>query len=135
MPADPNQGATTVKKSTQYKNQYRLIKRQKEQSEDAQINPGNKNISANSSIPNNNTNKNNNNNYKNSNRAERKPKMIYPPCDTCGKSYHSTKKCYYGPIAVNRPLLRQRRLGRQNQVQEGAIKKTRMKLVRLQPGL
>ena len=92
---DPNQRATTVK-NRHYRNQYRLLKRQKQQSEDTQNNPGNKNSGANTSIPTNNTNKNihNNNNYKNSNRAKRKPKIVYPPCETCQKTNHSTEKCF-----------------------------------------
>ena len=64
------------KKPRHYKNQCRLLKRQKEQSEDTPNNPANKNSGANTSIPNKNSNKNNNNNYKNSNRAKRKPKKI-----------------------------------------------------------
>ena len=61
-PTDPNQSATTLKKPAQYRNQCRLLKRQKEQSEDTPKNPRNKNSGANTSLPNNNTNKNNNNN-------------------------------------------------------------------------
>ena len=71
------------KKPGQYRNQCHLLKRQKEQSDDTQNNPGNENSGGNNSIPNNNTNKNNkNNNYKNSDRAERKPKIVYPPYET-----------------------------------------------------
>ena len=44
-----------------YRNQCRLLKRQKEQSENTQSNPGNENSGASKSIPNNNTNKKNNN--------------------------------------------------------------------------
>ena len=93
------------KKPGHYRNQCRLLKWQKEQSEDTKNSPGNKNSGANNSIPNNNTNKNNNNNnnYRNRHRAEIKPKTIYPPCETCGKTNHSTEKCYYGAILANRP--------------------------------
>ena len=102
------------------KNQSRLLKRQKDQSEDTQSNPRNKNSGTNNSIPNNNTNENsnNNNNYKNSNRAERKPKTVYLPCETCGKTNDSTKKCYYGVNAANRPPPRHRTPERQSQLQE-----------------
>ena len=97
------------KKPGHYRSQCRLPKSQKEQSEDSQNNPGNKNGDANNSIPNNNAKKNNyNNNYKNSNRAERKPKTVYSPCDTCGKTNHSTEECYYGANATNRPPPRHR---------------------------
>ena len=57
---------------------------------------------------------------KNSNKAERKPKTVYPPGETCGKTNHSTEKCYYGANAANRPPPRQKRPERQTQVQERA---------------
>ena len=78
-----------------YKNQCRLLKEQRERTEDNQNNPGNKNSDAITSNPNTNVNNHNNNN-KNSNRAERKPKTVYPPGETCGKTNFSTEKCYYG---------------------------------------
>ena len=106
------------KKRVQNGNQCHLLKRQKKHSEDTQNNHGNKNSGANNSIPNNNTNKNNNN-YKNSGIAKQEPKSVYPPCETCGKT-NSTKKCYHGTNATNRPPPRQRRPERLNQVQESA---------------
>ena len=30
-------------------------------------------------------------------------KTVHPPCETCGKTNHSTKKCYYEANAANRP--------------------------------
>ena len=107
------------KKPRHYRNQCRLLKNQREQTENTQNNPGNKNSDANTSNPNSDVNNHNNNN-KNSNRAKRKPKTVYPPCETCGKTNHSTEKCYYGTNAANRPPPRQRRPERQNQVQEKA---------------
>ena len=87
---DANQRATTVKKSGQYTKKCRPLKRRKEQTENTQTNPGNKNSGAKNSIPVVNTNKNNqNSSYKNSNRAERKPRAVYTPRETCGKSNHS----------------------------------------------
>ena len=106
------------KKPGHYKNQCRLLKKQREQTENNQINPGNKNSDANTSNPNGNVNNPNNN--RNSNRAERKPKTVYPPRVTCCKTNHSTEKCYHGANAANRPPLRQRKPERQNQVQERA---------------
>ena len=85
-----------------YKNQCRLLKKQREQTERIQSNPGNKNSDANTSNPNGNVNNPNNNN-RNSNRAKRKPKTVYPPCETCGKTNHSTERCYHGANAANRP--------------------------------
>ena len=117
---EPNQRATIVKKPEHYKNQSRSLKKQREHTEYIQNNPGNKSSDANTSNPNGNVN-NPNNNHRNSNRAERKPKNVYPPCETCGKTNHSTEKCYHGANAANRPPSRQRRPKRQNQVQERAV--------------
>ena len=111
------------KKPGRYRNQCRLLKKQRRQTENNQTNPGNNNSDANTSNPNGNLNNPNNNN-RNSNRAERKPETVYPPCETCGKTNHSTEKCYNGANAANRPLPRQKnqvqKPERQNQVQERA---------------
>ena len=74
------------KKPGHYRNQCRLLKRQRDQTEHNQNDPGNKNSDANTSNPNGNVNNPNKNN-RNSNRAERKPKTLYPPCETCGKTW------------------------------------------------
>ena len=96
-----------------------MLQKQREQTEENQKNVGNKNSDANTSNPNSNVNKHNHNN-ENSSRAKRKPKIVYPPCETCGKTNYSTEKCYYGANAANTPPPRQRRPERQNQVQERA---------------
>ena len=108
------------KQPRHYKNQCRSLKKQREETENNHNSPGNKNSDANNSNPNCNVNNPNNNNNRNSCRAERKPKIVYPPCETCGKTNHSTENCYHGANAANRPPLRQRRPERQNQVQERA---------------
>ena len=108
------------KKPGHYKNQCRSLKKQREQTENNQNNPGNKSSDANTSNPNGNVNNPNNNN-RNSNRAERKPKTVYPPCETCGKTNQSTERYYHGANAANRPPPRQGRPERQNQVQERAV--------------
>ena len=46
------------------------------------------------------TNDSNPNKYKN----DRKSRTLYPPCETCGKTNHSTERCYVGSNAANRPL-------------------------------
>ena len=96
MPTDPKQRATTVKNrdNTEFSvayytgkmNKLKTIKMILAMKKEAPI-----------SIPIDNTNNN-----KSSKRAEREPKTIYPPCETCGKTNHSTKKCYYGANAANR---------------------------------
>ena len=96
-----------------------MLKRQREQTENNQKNPGNKNSDANTSNPNGNVNNPINNN-RNSNRAEINPKTVYLLCETCGKTNPYTEKCYHGANAANRPPPRQRRPERQNQVQERA---------------
>ena len=107
------------KKPGHYRNHCRLLKKQREQTENNQNKPGSKNSDANTSNPNSNVNNNNNNN-ENSNRAERKPKTVYPRCETCGKTNHSTEKCYFGANAANRPPPRHRKRERQNQASERA---------------
>ena len=107
------------KKPGHYRNQCRLLRRQPEQTENNQNSPGNKSSDANNSNPNSNV-INNNNNNKNSNRADREPKIVYPPCDTCGKLNHSTEKCDFGTNAANRPPPRHGRQERQNQVPQRA---------------
>ena len=95
----PKQTCHHCKKPGHYKNQCRLLKKQREQTDNNQNNPGNKNSAANTSNPNGNVNNNNNN--KNSNKAERKPKTVYPPFETRGKTNHSTEKGYFGVNAAN----------------------------------
>ena len=112
------------KKPEHYRNQCRLFKKQREKTENNQSNPRNKNSDINNSNPssnvNNNINNNNENNNKNSNKVERKPKAVYPPCETCGKTKHSPDKCYFGANAANRSPPWHRRPERRNQVPEKA---------------
>ena len=46
------------------------------------------------------TNDSNSNNHK----IDRKSRTLYPPCETCGKTNHSTERCYVGANAANRPI-------------------------------
>ena len=46
------------------------------------------------------TNDSNSNNHK----IDRKSRIAYPPCETCGQTNHSTERCYVGANAANRPL-------------------------------
>ena len=54
----------------------------------------------NAGIINSDTNDSNPNNHKN----DRKSRTLYPPCETCGKTNHSTERCYVGANAANRSL-------------------------------
>ena len=40
----------------------------------------------------------------NNHKIDRNSRTLYPPCETCGKTNHSTEKCYVGANAANRPL-------------------------------
>ena len=46
------------------------------------------------------TNDSNPNNHK----IDRKSRTLYPLCETCGKTNHSTERCYVGANAAKRPL-------------------------------
>ena len=98
--ADRSKPTCHHSKKGHYRNQCRLLKKQREQTENLQNNPGNKNSDANTSNPNSNVNNDNNNN-KNSNITERKSKTVYPPCETCRKTNHCAEKCYLGANAAN----------------------------------
>ena len=63
----------------------------KQQTEGNPDNAGNFNSDTNDSSP---------NNYK----FDRKSRTLYPPCETFGKTNHSTKRCNVGANAANRPL-------------------------------
>ena len=129
MPTDPN--VPPLWKTGHCRNQCRLFKKQRKQTEINQNIPGNKNNDANNSNPNSNVNNNNDNN-KNSNRAERKPKTVYPPCETCWKTNHSTEKCYFEPMQpINRLPGTQDRKDRIRSQRE-RTKATLMKLLKLQ---
>ena len=122
------------KKPGHYRNQRRLLKKQREQTENNQNIPGNKNSDTNTSNPNSNVNKNNNN--RNNNKAETKPKTVYPPCGTCGKTNHSTEKWRNVILEPMQPIDRHsgtedRKDRTRSQIEP--TKMTLMKLPRMQP--
>ena len=51
-----------------------------------------------------NINSDTNDSNRNNHKIYRKFRILYPPCETCGKSNHSTERCYVGANAANRPL-------------------------------
>ena len=104
-----------------YRNQCRQLKRDKDQAQnntDSAANNQNINGSAQTnSNPNHKApvgNKANNTN----NQRDRKPRPVFPPCETCGRTNHSTERCYLGANAANRPPPRNRRPEGQNQAQQ-----------------
>ena len=40
----------------------------------------------------------------NNHKIDRNSRTLYPPCETCGKTNHSTERCYVGANAANRPF-------------------------------
>ena len=109
------------KKPGHYRNQCRQLKREKDHVQnntDSVANNKNNNGSAQTnSNPNQKApvaNKANNSN----NQRDRKPRPVFPPCETCGRTNHSTEKCYLGANAANRPPPRNRRPQGQNQSQQ-----------------
>ena len=108
------------KKPGHYRNQCRQLKREKDQAQNntdsATTNKNNNGSAQTNSNPNHkvpNANKANNAN----NQRDRKTRPVFPPCETCGRTNHSTEKCYLGANAANRPPPRNRRPEGQNQAQ------------------
>ena len=95
------------KKPCHYQNRSRQLKREKDQTRN-NINSAN----------NNNKVANNTKGSKINNQRDRRSRLVFPPCETCGKSNHSTEKCYLGANAANRPRPRNRRPEGQNQSQQ-----------------
>ena len=92
------------KKPGHYQNQCRQLKREKDQIRN-NTNSANKNngIAQTNSNHNNNKVANNTKGININNQRDRKSRPAFPPCETCGRNNHSTKKCYLGANAANRP--------------------------------
>ena len=107
------------KKPGHYQNQCRQLKREKDQTRNNTNSANDDNGSAQiNSNPNNNkvTNKTKGNNI--NKQRDKRPKLVFPPCETCGRNNHSTERCYLGADAANRPPPRNKRLEGQNQSQQ-----------------
>ena len=109
------------KKPGHYRNQCRQLKRGKDQVQnntDSATNNKNSNGRAQTnSNPNQKetvANKANNAN----NQRDKKTRPVFPPCETCGRTNHSTERCYLGANAANRPPPRNKRPEGQNQAQQ-----------------
>ena len=120
-PGKPKPTCHHCKKPGHYRNQCRQLKRGKDQvqnnTDSAAINNNNNGSAQTNSNPNQKvpvTNKANNAN----NQRDRKTRPVFPPCETCGRTNHSTEKCYLGANAANRPPPRNRRPEGQNQAQQ-----------------
>ena len=53
----------------------------------------------------------------NNHNIDRKSRTLYPPCETCGKTNHSTERCYVEANAANRPLLPWKKKNLKNRTQ------------------
>ena len=105
------------KKPDHSQNQCRQLKREKDQT---RTNTNSATINNGSAQPNSNpNNKDSNNTITNNtnNQRDRRSRLVFPPRETCGRTNHSTEKCYLGANAANRPPPRCRRSEGQNQVQ------------------
>ena len=107
------------KKPSYYQNQCRHLKREKDQTRNNTNSANNNNGSGQT-----NSNPNNNkvaNNIKANNinsQRDRRSRPVLPPCETYGRTNHSTEKCCLGANAANRPLPRNKRPEEQNQGQQ-----------------
>ena len=107
------------KKPGHYQNQCRQLQRQKDQTRNNTNSAHNNNGSAQTnSNPKNNKVANNTKGSSISNQRDRRSRHVFPPCETCGGTNHSTEKCYLGANAANRPPPRNRRPEGQNQSQQ-----------------
>ena len=109
------------KKPGHYRNHCRQLKRENDQGQNntdsAANNKNNNGIAPKNSNPNHKApvaNKANNTN----NQRDRRPRPVFPPCQTCGRTNHSTERCYLGANAPNTPPPRNRRPEGQNQAQQ-----------------
>ena len=103
-PQKPQPTCHHCKKPGHYCNQSRQLEHEKYRGETNKISASNNNNNNNTGETNsnhNNKNANISNNHKANNRNDRKLRTAYPRCDTCGKSIHSTMKCYFGANAAH----------------------------------
>ena len=100
------------KKPGHYRNQRRHLKREKDQIRNntniAENNNNNYGSAQTNSNPKNEFSNNTNENNTNIQR-DRRSRPVNPPCETCGRTNHSTEKWYLGANAANRPPPRNRR--------------------------
>ena len=107
------------KKPGHYRNQCRQLKREKDQVQNSTNSANNNNGSAQTNFnPNTNKVANNTKGNNTNNQRDRRPTPVFPPCETCGGTNHSTEKCFLGANAANRPPPRNRRPEGQNQSQQ-----------------
>ena len=105
------------RKPGHYRNQCRQLKREKDQTRNntnSADNTNNNNGSAQKNSNSNNKVSNNTNANNTNNQKGRTSRPVFPPCETCGRTDHSTERYYLGANAANRPPPRKRRPESQN---------------------
>ena len=106
------------KKPGHYQNQCCQLKREKDQLRNNTNSASNNNGSTQTNSNPNNKTANTTKANKINNQRDRRPRPVFPLCETCGRTNHSTEKYYLGANAANRPPQRNRRPEGQNQVQQ-----------------
>ena len=107
------------KKPGHYQNQCRQLNREKDQTRNNTNKANNINGSAQTnSNPNHNKVANNTRGNNMKSQRDRRSRPVFPSFEKCGRSNHSTEKCYLGANAANRPPPRNRRPEEQNQSQQ-----------------
>ena len=114
----PKPACHHCKKAGHYQNQCRQLKREKDQTRNNLNSANNNNGSAQTNSNPNNKVSNNTKANNTNNQRDRRSRPFFPPCETYGRTNHSTEKCYLGANAANRLPTRNRRPGGQNQVQQ-----------------
>ena len=123
-PEKPKPNCHHCEKPGHCQNQCLQLKQQKDQSQNNANSTGsNNNSSGQTNYNSSNKISNNTNAINTNNQKDRKPRSVYPPCVTCGKTMHSTEKCYFGANSTIRPPARNRRPEGQNQVQQKIFQK------------
>ena len=106
------------KKPDHYQNQYPQLDQEKDQTRNITNSANNNNGRAQTNSNPNNKVSNNTKANKTNNQRDRRSRPVFPPCETCGRTNHSTEKYYLGANAANRPPPRKKQLEGQNQVQQ-----------------
>ena len=106
------------KQPSHYQHPCHQLKREKDQTRNITNSANNKNGSAQTNSNPNNKVSNNTKANNTTNQRDRRSRRVLPPCETCGRTNHSTEKCYLGANAANRPPPRNRRPEGQNQGQQ-----------------
>ena len=89
------------KKQGHYQNQCRQLKREKDQARNITNSAKTTNGSAQTNSNPNSKVANNTKASNVNNQRDRRSRPVFPPCETCGRTNHSTAKCYLGANAAN----------------------------------